>query len=169
MEASGISAWGYSGASISKVTGRTGRVLHMAWSSGSFPLVNQIGIFTVGKTYHFSGYARSDGTTVPRIKTEGTTTIWTGTNSKSWQRFDFMATVLGPDLDLIFTASSASYVEWDDIFVTEYTATINPNLNRSLSFATPRCHRTRWLIGGGSQGNASGSVYRVLCGEQAGG
>ncbi len=77
-------------------------------------------IFVVGKTYRITGYARGDGTAIPRVGDAALATAFIGTSSSSWQFFDIIRVVTNVNLALYCSASSGSqYCEFDDVSVTE--------------------------------------------------
>jgi hypothetical protein len=124
MEASGTGVWtALQGATLSKQTtsphGGT-QVLRVA-STGTGNPTGAQAILTVGKTYRFTGWTRSDGTALPRASNVAAQ-IFLGTTSTSWQFVDvtFLAVASATDIR-IGTSSSVNgqYAEWDDISITE--------------------------------------------------
>lgn len=90
--------------------------MRIAYSTTANPRVSQT-ILVVTKTYLITGWARSDGTQLPRVYNGGAL-IWTGSNSTSWQYFEIIRTAAATDIRLVMV-SSAGYVEFDDVSVTE--------------------------------------------------
>jgi hypothetical protein len=127
MEAVGTASWGaLNGAVLSKV------VISPYDGTQNLKIVNSDGgvvraayqnILTVGKSYHITGWARSDGTITPYIYvgTAGSSSF-SGTLSTDWQRVDVVATA--NSVTLAFSANALGYIEFDDIMVTEYKGTI---------------------------------------------
>ncbi|MDD2786418.1 MAG: hypothetical protein PHS79_06085 [Patescibacteria group bacterium] len=125
METSGTGSWtNYSNAIPTKTTvnqksGRQAlRVTYLGSVSSGF--ARNANNLTVGKRFRATGWARSDGTLVPRILTQSNI-FWIGTNSTSWQRVDgiISATQAGILLGSATAGTSTSYVEFDDIMITE--------------------------------------------------
>ena len=123
METAGVADWVADNSSVltkETTNPRDGtQVMRITYGGTNSPAAYQA-VGSVGVTYRATGWARGDGTGVPVFKAYST--VWTGTNSASWQYFDITYTqdtnnriVLGAVL------SVAGYVEFDDIFVTEYT------------------------------------------------
>jgi hypothetical protein len=88
-------------------------------------------VLTAGKRFHITGWARSDGTRIPSLYGQTSGNEWTGTNSTSWQRFDFISTQIPAGLfstrllvGTLSTGSVSDYTEWDDLMVTEYRGSI---------------------------------------------
>ncbi len=123
MENSGVASWTADNSILSKQTTNPhsgNQVLRIGWISGSTALAER-NIFTLGKRYRITGWARGDGTGAPGLSLQGGASPWYGTSSPSWQRFD---TILIPTSDtwlyLNGTSLSAThYVEFDDVMLTE--------------------------------------------------
>ena len=122
METGDTSAWTvFNSGTLSKETGtRTGgsgtQVLRIAYNSVSNPGTSQ-NIATIGKTYRVTGWARGDGTGIPRVG-DASATRWTGTSSASWQYFDVIYVQAGSGLVyFLSTIAGAGYVEFDDVSV----------------------------------------------------
>ncbi len=124
MEASGVSDWlVVNSATLTKETGtRTGgsgsQVLRIAYNGVSNPGASQIST-TVGKKYKVTGWARSDGTGVPKVFDSTVAIIWTGTTSTDWQEFSFEYTSQSSLFRLYNIITTSSYVEFDDVTVNE--------------------------------------------------
>lgn len=123
METSGTAAWGSYQSTLSKQTtsphgGR--QVIRVTYSVSNMGLAYQA-VLTVGKRYRLTGWMRGDGTSAPVVFL-GTTAYQYGTNSTSWQRIDVTGVATG-DTQLRLRSNdlaSGTYVEYDDIMVTEY-------------------------------------------------
>lgn len=137
MEAADTSAWSKtaSAALTKETTAPHGgsRCLRVTENGGANPYVWQT-IFTVGKRYRLTGYARSDGNATPRIYSPTMGFVWTGTTSTSWQSFDFEFTAAETAFPALFTIAGSGtgyYTEWDDVSAKE----ANP-LNGDITSAT---------------------------------
>ena len=121
MEAVGVGDWTATNITLSKDSTaplQEGtqhlRLTYLATSDGYAEQTIQI----VGSKYRATGYARSDGTGIPKVSEVGAT-HWTGTNSTSWQAFDVTYVALTTDFRLQGgTLSAGVYVEFDDVTVT---------------------------------------------------
>ena len=121
-----ISAWSAVSCSESKVSGtRTGGsgsyVGQINYNgSGSGTLVQTI--LTVGQTYHVTGWARGDGTSIPDIE-DISSILWTGTSSATWQYFDVTFYETGGAGFYLYgrTLSAGHFVQFDDITITNVT------------------------------------------------
>ncbi|MHB8830628.1 MAG: carbohydrate binding domain-containing protein [Patescibacteria group bacterium] len=123
MEKSGTANWspGSSGATLTKSTASPhsgSQALRVAWAAGTYAYASNGDIFTAGRTYRMTGWVRSDGTVTPIISLSGGQTVWTGTTATSWQRIDITFKANYTALYLIYYASSAAWMEWDDLFAT---------------------------------------------------
>jgi len=96
------------------------QVIRSAYDGVSYPFVWQ-NTTTSGVTYRVTGWARSDGTGIPRVSTATGTPLWEGTNSTSWQYFDFTGDPLGVYFRFVNQITGASYVEFDDVTTKEIT------------------------------------------------
>ena len=89
-------------------------------------------IFIVDHRYRITGETRSDGNAIPRITHFGGS-AFTGTNSTSWQTFDFELDLVG--LNVVNFQSQTSigteYTEWRNLTITE----VNP-LNENITSLT---------------------------------
>ncbi|MFA6100076.1 MAG: hypothetical protein WC750_04350 [Patescibacteria group bacterium] len=126
MEAAGTASWtALSGATLSKQTTSPhgGSQLLRVARNGANVFYAYQGIMTVGHTYHVTGYARSDGTTTPRVS-KGSAIVWTGTTATSWQSFDVTFTQdSGTSLYFGDQDDSSGYVEFDDLSVVDVGTT----------------------------------------------
>jgi len=120
MENSGVGDWTvFNAATLTKQTGtRTGgggkQVLRITYGGTANPGASQA-VNTAGNLYRATGYARGDGTAVPRVG-DNSATRWTGTSSTDWQYFDVTyAQVGGGTTYLLSTLAGAGYVEFDDV------------------------------------------------------
>jgi len=127
MEWSGTS-WYNAGASatLSKqtITPYKGKqCLRVAYDSVNNPSAIYISPLVIGKYYRVTGMARSgDGTAQPRVS-NGATSIWTGTTSTAWQKFDVVTLAIATDIRLYGVVSANGlYSEFDDIKVVEVPA-----------------------------------------------
>jgi phage tail-like protein len=93
------------------------QVIRITYNGTPDPLVGQT-VMTIGRCYRAIGWARGDGTGVPKVY-DGTTLLWTGTSSTSWQSFDETFTATGTELRLYNIASAASYADYDDVTLSE--------------------------------------------------
>lgn len=140
METSGISNWTAVGTPvITKQTvtqhgGNSGQVLQVAQNVNINPGASQ-SVLVAGKTYRATGWFRGDGsgTAAPRVNAGGSFTI-DGTNSTTWQYFDFTGIPTGTNLILyaINTTVNGQYAQFDDISVTE----IDPLIGRPTNGVT---------------------------------
>lgn len=121
MEASGTGSWLASGtATLTKQTSspQGGTQLLRNTQGASASDATQT-ILATGKTYRVTGYSRSDGSAVPRLRNTTYGNYWTGTTSTSWQAIDITFVASGPDLRFSTLGSSGQYTEWDTFSVTE--------------------------------------------------
>lgn len=93
------------------------RSLRIAYSDTSFPLASQA-IITIGKMYRVIGWGHGDGTFAWSLK-DAAVTVFTGTNSTSWQGFDFTYLATATSLRFLSHATAAGYAEIDDVTVYE--------------------------------------------------
>jgi hypothetical protein len=123
METSGTSSWtALNGATLSKQTGTPhngSQVIRVARNASGPPGATQT-ILSIGQTYRVTGYGRSDGGVATPVVRHGSTNIFSGTTSTSWQPFDavFVATATDFQLDAGNTVTTSQYVEYDDVTVT---------------------------------------------------
>jgi len=134
MEESDTSSWLFSQSILTKESGAAvdgARILRIT-NDGATPYAYQPNITsgTDYKTYRATGWARGDGTANPVI-TLCNQMLLSGTVSTDWQRFDAVVhcKTLGTRRLWIYTVggSPGNYAEFDDIFVTEYTAPTTQN------------------------------------------
>jgi len=119
MEDAGVGDWAAISSTISKESGAAEdgeRVLRID-RPGATGVAEQH-ILTVGTSYRVTGWARSDGSSYPRVK--NITAIWTGNESTDWQYFDEVFVAQDVALQLL-SMSNGSWTEFDDVTVTEYT------------------------------------------------
>jgi hypothetical protein len=131
MEASGTTYWVTTNTTVSKQTGTPhggSQVLRVAYNGTAngwaFQGPNTSGSnqWAIGKTYRVTGWARSDGTVVPKLAfTNSGTAFWTGTSSTSWQQVDATFIMDASNVPFLLrpTMSSAGYAEYDDLSLTE--------------------------------------------------
>lgn len=136
MEASGTASWPYAtGVTLSKSTASpyagTNALRLTLSGTGTGYAEQDIGI-SGGKTYNVRGWARGDGTRIPQVRFNGSSwqTLWTGTSSTSWQRFDVTVEAnAGPNGRLTLyvsnTGSVSDWVEFDNVSVTEAGAILD--------------------------------------------
>jgi hypothetical protein len=121
MEASGVTAWSANNDAIleKNLIPYDGlQCLRITYNGTSNPNASQ-SILVIGKSYKITGYARGDGSSSPRVYTQtpGSTQIWAGTTSVSWQYFEETFTTTNSDLSLWCNASGSGFVEFDDVTV----------------------------------------------------
>ncbi|PWU23406.1 hypothetical protein C5B42_03175, partial [Candidatus Cerribacteria bacterium 'Amazon FNV 2010 28 9'] len=124
MEQSGTSYWtAGNSATLSKDSGspHTGtQDLKVARNGVNNPYASQTGVMISGRTYHVTGFLKSDGNATPTVSA-GTTTEFTGTTSTSYQSVDI--TFVAPstnDLRLGATTSTGTqFAQFDDFVVQE--------------------------------------------------
>ena len=122
MEAADTSAWTPVGsATLTKETGtRTGgsgtKVLRVAYGGSANPAAQQV-VYTSGKVYKVSGWARGDGVRPPRVYNGNTVINWLGTTSTDWQYFEFIFTAGSTDIRFYTITGSAGYTEYDDVSI----------------------------------------------------
>jgi hypothetical protein len=136
MEAAGVGSWtAFNSATLSKDTTAPlhGGAQHLRVAHGGTngPAAYQV-ILTLGSYYTLLGYARSDGTWVPRIATQmgytGGIYGWVGTTSTAWQTVAMVAMAVGNNLALWHPATAAGYCDYDDVSVTLHgTPTVAPD------------------------------------------
>lgn len=124
MEETNIDNWeSVNGAIVSKQTGsplNQSQVLRVQYNGTPIPIALQDTHSTLNDTYRIRGVARSDGTSIP-IVGYNVTTVWTGTNSTSWQYFDIViqSTFVSNNILLGMTAAGTGYVEFDQVSIHE--------------------------------------------------
>lgn len=124
MEAAGVSDWtAGNSATLTKETASPEagiRCLRVAYNAVSNPYAEQSPL-EVNRRYRITGYARSDGTIIPEIRTAetGGTTLWTGTNSTLWQPFDLTFDADTTDILFFALAAGAGYVEFDTVDIVQ--------------------------------------------------
>lgn len=89
------------------------RALRVAYDGTPNPGA-QKNLFDANKTYRYTGWARGDGTYFPYIF-DGAT-IWSGTTSTSWQRFDVTSAPSSQTRFRVWGGAGA-WVEFDDVKV----------------------------------------------------
>lgn len=129
METAGVAAWtALNNATLTKQGSAHGgaQCLRIARNGTNNPVAQQ-SILDIGATYRVIGYARSDGNALPRVTFVLTgTNEWTGTNSTSWQAFDFTATAVNANVQFVaVTSTGTEYVEFDDIVITRLNIAAN--------------------------------------------
>jgi len=132
MEAAGTSSWpNVQDAVMTKQTtdphggSRLLRVTTSEIGGGNqYPQTGQQ-VLEYGKWYRVRGYARSDGTMLPRV-TGGGPWVWNGTNSTDWQYFDVTFTPSSNLYVLLFFSvvdpAGTEYTEFDDVSVEEISS-----------------------------------------------
>ena len=129
----------YQNAVLTKETGITGQCLRITYGGTNNPGALQ-NVLTANRRYRVTGYARGDGTGIPRIS-DGSTK-WSGVASNSWQRFDVFFTAQSASLLLISTLAVAGYVEFAEVSATEESGCISGDGYTTTTFPTQ-------LAGGG--------------------
>ena len=77
-------------------------------------------ILVSGNTYRITGWARGDGTAIPKFS-DGITNFWIGISSVNWQYFDVTFVSGSTFLEMLGIGMGAgNHVEFDDIIVTPY-------------------------------------------------
>jgi hypothetical protein len=126
MEASDAGAWGSADVTLSKEgglgAGGDGTLVLRLTATGASPRCYQ-DILNGSATYRVRGWARGDGTNYPRVGV-GEAETWTGTTSTEWQYFDVRQDGGNGYFYLRTVLPSTGYVEFDDVFVTEYVGTV---------------------------------------------
>ncbi len=122
MEAVGTTDWtALYGAALSKQTGSpySGvQVLRVTYGGTNNPSAANNGPTVIGRTYRATGWARSDGSGVPRFQ-DGFTSMWTGTTSTDWQEFDVTYVAVATGCRLNCQTSGAAFAEFDQVKVVE--------------------------------------------------
>lgn len=91
--------------------------LRVEYTSINDPWAGQFAL-TNTRSYHIDGWARSDGTAIPKVLNGGTT-LWTGTTSTSWQSFSVDFVAISPTIRFYATTTGASHTEFDDCSIKE--------------------------------------------------
>lgn len=118
METAGTGLWESLRSTLSKSTTspHSGNQCLQITSNGTSPTAyaRQSNILIVGAQYRIKGWAKSDGTGIPKI---GYASFWwTGTNSTTWQAFDFTVTNDHANFGICGDVSTTVY--FDDITIT---------------------------------------------------
>ena len=93
-----------------------GRVTYLATPVGGM----YQSILVSGNTYRITGWARGDGTAIPKFS-DGITNFWIGISSVNWQYFDVTFVSGSTFLEMLGIGMGAgNHVEFDDIIVTPY-------------------------------------------------
>jgi len=97
-----------------------GKYLKISYNGVASPGARVNDQVQVGKTYRFTGWAKSDGTWTPQIN-DFSGVFWEGTTSTDWQRFDVIKewTNAGLDFILYHSGQTSGYTAWDDINIFE--------------------------------------------------
>jgi hypothetical protein len=129
MEQAGTASWpAYAGGITSKQPGGASDghlILRLSYDgSSALGFANATpSPLTVGKTYHITGWARGDGSALPRVGDGNIDFVWIGTASNQWQRFDFYGKKVTSSIMNFYlyswNLSAGHYVEFDDVVVTE--------------------------------------------------
>jgi hypothetical protein len=128
MEAVSTSAWTPLFGTLTKESGAPGgsgsQVLRVTYASVSNPAARQSAL-TGSNSYSVIGWARGDGVDAYPYVRIGGVTAWTGTTSNSWQAISGSATAVNTTLELYSSSTTvASYVEFDDIELTDITGSV---------------------------------------------
>lgn len=107
----------FNSAVVTKVDDGGSNVLQVARNGSNNAYAGQE-ILCVGKRYHVTGEARSDGTGIPRVG-DASTTVWTGDTGTGWDEFDLVWTATHTRLLLQNSATSNSYVQFRNLSVEE--------------------------------------------------
>lgn len=120
MEAAGTGSWSAgNGATLTKQPGNAMagvQVLRVAHGGTANPYAIQNPL-TVGTKYRATGFARGDGTGIPRIWAGAD--FWTGTAATAWQQFDITFTASNVGFACATTLAVAGYCEFDQVSVRE--------------------------------------------------
>lgn len=125
MEAVGTAAWSaLNNAILSKETDNPkegSQYLRVTRNGTTSPIAQQNGIFTKGRFYRVTGWARSDGSAIPEVRNANGGTFWSGTNQHTnWQRVDFSTIVHNNRFWLVpVSTSDPEYCDFDDFKVQE--------------------------------------------------
>lgn len=174
MEAAGTAAWTGSGAPVlSKQVGAAlagDQVLRIARNASNSPSAYQA-VLTQGHRYRIKGWARGDGTYLPRVYVDGTYQ-WTGTVATTWQWFDFVLTTAtaATAVYLGSNMTAAGYVEYDNVSVTEefFPQTIIKSdwheFDSNVTFAAgARLEGTPWIVDSGTYQVDTATIEGELC------
>lgn len=160
MEAVGFAAWGSVNAPITTKDTTDpysgSKCARIAFGGVANPAITQTA-FTVGSEYRLGGWARSDGTQVPRIQ-DGAVVIWTGTATADiWQRFDIFFTAANTFLYLELFGGGG-YVEFDDITI---SPALDPRIGTSVNASneTTQYGRSIDFDGAGDQITLGGAAH----------
>jgi hypothetical protein len=98
--------------------GSSARVMRIARNGTNDPSIG-CPILTTSVRYLVTGWGRGDGSAVPKVLL-GTTVVWTGTSSTSWQYFEAYVYAQSTAFVLqAITSTGTQYVEFDDLSVTQ--------------------------------------------------
>lgn len=127
MEQAGVAAWSVAPPNNATITKQTatpysGTQYLRVTATGAVPYARMgAGILTAGREYRVRGAARGDGTIAPSIWVGTGTLGWTGTNSTSWQVFDFVATCTGTEYLIVGSSANPGFVEFDMLTLEDAT------------------------------------------------
>lgn len=117
MEETDVARWSAgNSASLSKGTGAPHgglRVLQVARFGVNDPYAYQYSL-EIGREYTVAGWARGNGAAVAPVVSEGSTTLWTGTVSGTWQPFSVNFTATATDLRFGSNATGSGTAAFDD-------------------------------------------------------
>jgi hypothetical protein len=155
MEAVGVADWTVGAAVMSKVGSahsgsQCGRITANAGVGAQFPQIYQ-DIATAGKSYLITGYARSDGTQIPKITWNLNPALWTGTSATTWQNFSLVSTATDPRIKFYHSVTNPAgteYVEFDDITVYDLTDGCYVDLRQDLAVNGEFTTTDDWTLGG---------------------
>lgn len=114
----GMTYTGWTGANNPTLTNPSPSVLRVAYIDATNPQANQ-SILTSGKRYRIIGEARGDGVAVPRVLDGVASLNWIGTNSTSYQKFDFIGTSGHSVFTLRSNIASSGHCEFKNVTVEE--------------------------------------------------
>jgi hypothetical protein len=137
MEAAGTTAWTANDSTLSKeTTDPQGGAQCLRITSTASTFWASQNVLTTGKNYRITGYARSDGTALPRaFGAASDPVIWTGSNSTDWQYFN-VPFEAGQTTLLIGSGDASGYVEFDSVSIKE----IRPNATVIECVSDGRCY-----------------------------
>jgi hypothetical protein len=147
MEAADTSAWNAGNSAIltKETTDPHGgsQVLRVAYNGSNYPYARQF-LTEEGKTYRITGYARSDGSARPRIRSYASP-VWVGTSSTDWQAIDVTITSFGNQVWLEGMLASAGYVEFDDVSIREVVSGNNGTISGATWANEDQCVKGKCL------------------------
>jgi hypothetical protein len=146
MEKSGVTDWtAGSSAVLTKETGTPhggNQVLRIAYNGVNNPYASQT-VLTIGRTYRIHGWARSDGSSAPRVFLTGNGYVWSGAVDTNWQEFDVEVVAAGTTVRLVAIAASG-HAEFDDVTIVDIDAPLE-DFSNATATEMPWEGDTGWL------------------------